>query len=140
MHTFAENKLTKEHNATQLSTVDTQLLLIGEIDENPKDIVLSQSQIDAIKKMSETGNLESQLKLKIDAQVMLTSNLVINDRLVNSLVGTVKQIKYKNNEVSVVYVVYFNDNNAGRESVQSDVTARQHKWVSKETSSVVWSS
>ena len=89
------------------------MILIGEIDENSKDIVLSQSQIDAIKKMSETGNLESQLKLKIGAQVMLTSNLDIDDRLVNGLVGTVKQIKYKNNEVSVVYVK-FNDNYAGR--------------------------
>ena len=63
--------------------------------------------------MSETGNLESQLKLKIGAQVMLTSNLDIDDRLVNGLVGTAKQIKYKNNEVSVVYVK-FNDNYAGR--------------------------
>ena len=44
---------------------------------------------------------------------MLTSNLEIDDRLVNGLVGTVKQIKYKNNEVSVVYVK-FNDNHAGR--------------------------
>ena len=78
--------------------------------------------------MSETGNLESQLKLKIVAQVMLTSNLDIDDRLVNGLVGTVKQIKYKNNEVSVVYVK-FNDNNAGREAMQSDLTAQQHNWV-----------
>ena len=121
---FAENKPVKEHNETQLNTLDTQLILVDATDEIPKDIVLSQSQIDAIKqrKMSETGNLESQLKLKIGAQVMLTSNLDIDDRLVNGLVGTVKQIKYKNNEVSVVYVK-FNDHNAGREAMQSDVTA-----------------
>ena len=94
---FAENKPVKEHNETQLNTLDTQLILVDATDEIPKDIVLSQSQIDAIKqrKMSETGNLESQLKLKIGAQVMLTSNLDIDDRLVNGLVGTVKQIKYK---------------------------------------------
>ena len=124
---FADNKPAKERNETQLNTIDTQLLLIDAIDEIPKDIVLSQSQIDAIKqrKMSETGNLESQLKLKIGAQVMLTSNLDIDDRLVNGLVGTVKQIKYKNNEVSVVYMK-FNNNNAEREAMQSDVTARQH--------------
>ena len=99
-------------------------------DEIPKDIVLSQSQIDAVKqrKRSETGNLESQLKLKICAQLMLTSNLDIDDRIVNGLVGTTKQIKYKNNEVSVVYVK-FNNNNAGREPMQSDVTAGQHSWV-----------
>ena len=94
---FAENKRAKEHNQTQLNTLDTQLILIEAIDEIPKDIVLSQSQIDAIKqrKMSETRNLESQLQLKIGAQVMLISNLDIDDRLVNDLVGTVKQIKYR---------------------------------------------
>ena len=41
--------------------------------------------------MSETGNLESQLKLNIGAQVMLSLNLDIGDRLVNDLVGTSKQ-------------------------------------------------
>ena len=73
---FADNKPAKERNETQLNTLDTQLLLIDAIDEIPKDIVLSQSQIDAIKqrKMSETGNLESQFNLKIGAKVMLTSN------------------------------------------------------------------
>ena len=94
---FAESKPAKEHNQTQLNTTDTQLILIEAIDEIPQDIDLSQSQIDAIKqrKMSEAGNLESQLQLKIGAQVMLISNLDIDDRLVNGLVGTVKQIKYK---------------------------------------------
>ena len=122
-----ENKPAKENNETHLNIPDTQLILIDAIDEIHKDIVLSQSHIDAFKqrKMSNTGNLESQLKLKISAQVMLTSNLDIDDRLVNGLVGTVKQIKYKNNEVSVVYLT-FNDNNAGREAMQSDVTAQQH--------------
>ena len=44
--------------------------------------------------MIETGNLESKLKLKFGAQVMLTSNLDIDDKLVNDLVETVKQIRY----------------------------------------------
>ena len=130
VHVFSENKAAKEHNETQLNTLDTELILIDAIDEIPKDIVPSQSQIDAIKqrKVSETGNLEGQLKLKIGAKVKLTSNLDINERLFNELVGTFKQIKYKNNEASVVYVK-FNDNNAGREAMQSDVTAQQHNCV-----------
>ena len=129
VHVFAK-KPAKEHSETQLNTLDSQLILIDVIDEIPKDIFLSQSQIDAIKqsKMSETGNLESQLKLKIGAQVMLTSNLDIDDKLVNGLVGAVKQIRCKNNEFSVVYVT-FNDKKAGREAMQSDVTARQHNRV-----------
>ena len=79
------------------------MILIDTIDGIPHDIVLSQSQIGAVKKrkMNEVGNLESQLKLKIGAQIILTLNLDIDDRLVNGVVGTVKQIKYKNNEVIV---------------------------------------
>ena len=49
MHVFSENKAAKEHNETQLNTLDTELILIDAIDEIPKDIVPSQSQIDAIK-------------------------------------------------------------------------------------------
>ena len=59
---------------------------------------------------------------------MLTSNIDIDSRQVNGLVGTVKQIKYKNNEVSVVYVK-FNDNNAGGQEMRSGLTAQQHNWV-----------
>ena len=127
---FAENMSAEQHIETQLNTLDTQLILIDATDEIPNDILLSQSQIDAVKqrKMNETGNLESQLKLKIGAQVMLTSNLDIDDRLVNGLVGTFKQIKCKNNEVSVVYVK-FNDNDARKEAMGSDVIAQQHNWV-----------
>ena len=84
------------------------MILIDAIDEIPKE-TLSQSQIDAIKqrKVSGTGNLVSKLKLKIGAQVMLTSNLDIDDRLVNGLVGTVK-----------LCYVKFNDNNATGEAMQ----------------------
>ena len=35
---FAENKPAKEHNETQLNTVDIQLILIDAIDEISKDI------------------------------------------------------------------------------------------------------
>ena len=49
VHMFAESKPAKEHNETQLNTLDTQLILIDATDEIPKDIVLSISQIDAIK-------------------------------------------------------------------------------------------
>ena len=59
---LAENKPAKEQNQTQLNTPDTQLILIHAIDEIPKDFVLSQSEIGAIKqrKISETENVEGQ--------------------------------------------------------------------------------
>ena len=49
VHMFSENKPAKGHNETQLKILDTQLILIDAIDEIRKDIVLSQSQIDAVK-------------------------------------------------------------------------------------------
>ena len=59
---------------------------------------------------------------------MITSNIDINDRLVNGLVGRVTQFKYSNNVVSFVYVK-FNDDIVGLEAMRSDVTARQYHWV-----------
>ena len=49
VHMFSENKPAKEHNETQLKILDTQLILIDAYDEIRKDVVLSQSQIDAVK-------------------------------------------------------------------------------------------
>ena len=107
VHTFTENKPVKRHNETQLNNLDSQLVCIEAIDEFPKDINVSDSQIDAIKlrKISETGNLESQLNLKVGLQVMITSNIDINDRLFNGLVGRVTQFKYSNNVVSVLFML-----------------------------------
>ena len=82
--------------------------------------------IDAIKlrKINETGNLESQLNLKVGLQVMITSNIDTNNRLVNGLVGKVSQFKYSNIVVSVVF------DSAELEAMRSDVTARQYHLVS----------
>ena len=93
---FAENKPVKRHNETQLNKLNSHLVCIEASDEFPKTINVSDCQIDAIKlrKISETGNLESQLNLKVGSQVMITSNIDINDRLVNGIVGRVTQFKY----------------------------------------------
>ena len=93
VHMFAENKPVKRHNETQLNNLDLQLLCIEAIDEFPKNINVSDSQIDAIKlrKISETGNLESPLNLKVGSQVIITSNIDINDSLVTGLVCRVTE-------------------------------------------------
>ena len=105
VHMVAENKPVKRHNETKLNNLDSPLVCIEAIDEFPTNINISDSQIDAIKlrKINETGNLESQLNLKVGLQVMITSKIGINDWLVNGLVGRVSQFKYSNNVVSVVY-------------------------------------
>ena len=130
VHTFTENKPVKRHNETQLNNLDSQLVFIEAIDEFLKNINVLDSQIDAIKlrKISETGNLENQLNFKFGLQVMMTSKIGINDRLVNGLLGSVTQFKYSNNAASFVSVK-FNDDSTGLEAMTSDVTARQYQWV-----------
>ena len=59
---------------------------------------------------------------------MITSNIEINDSLVNGLVARVTQFKCSNNVVSIVYVK-FNDDSPGLEAMRSDVTTRQYHWV-----------
>ena len=57
---FAENKLVKRHSETQLNNLDSQSVCTDAIDELPKNINVSDSQIDPVKlrKISETGNLK----------------------------------------------------------------------------------
>ena len=64
----------------QLNNLDLQLACIEAIDEFPKNINVSDSQIDAIKlrKTSETRNLESQLNLEVGSQVtLMTVSLMV---------------------------------------------------------------
>ena len=89
VHIFAENKPTEHHNEVQLDKFDSDLVIIWVIDEIPSHIKLTESQVEAMKHAY-------LLKLKIGAQIMLTANVNIEDRLVNGLVGNVVQFKVVN--------------------------------------------
>ena len=59
---------------------------------------------------------------------MLTSNIDIDDRLMNGLVSRDTQFKYVNNAVKAVHVK-FNYDIVGLVARQLDVKARRHHWV-----------
>ena len=86
------------------------LLIINDI---PQEIHLSDKHIDTIRarKIGDTENLAGVLRIKIGALVMLTSNINIEDSLVNGLVGKTASIGHKNGTVKVIRVK-FNDQNA----------------------------
>ena len=73
VHIFAENKPVEYHNKVQLDNVDSDLVSIQETNEIPRQVKLTESQVEAIKqgKLSETGNLAYLLKLKIGAPIIL---------------------------------------------------------------------
>ena len=95
VHIFAEKKPVEQHNEIKLGKITSELVRIQAIDKTPKHIKLTESQIESIiqRKIRETGNLANSLKLKIGAQVILTANVNIEDRLVNGLVDKVMKFK-----------------------------------------------
>ena len=114
-----------------LNGIDGQITSLNAIDHIPHEVQLSDKQLETIRarKIGETGKLTSVLKLKMGAQVMLTCNINIEDRLVNGLVGKVMRIGHERNTVKVIYVK-FDEQNAGLATMQSDIIARQQHLVS----------
>ena len=61
---------------------------------------------------------------------MLTTNINIEDRLINVQMGILKHIKIKENEVKTIYLE-LDDKRAGKIRMSgSDVIAKNNKWVS----------
>ena len=72
------------------------LYSIPSIDQLPKHVCKSVIDKALNKNQSETGGLAGKLELKVNARVMLTVNVDVNDRLINGQIGTVKQLLLNN--------------------------------------------
>ena len=78
------------------------------------------------RKQSKTGGLTVLLKVKVNARVMITTNIDLSDRLINGQIGTVKRINQ--NEVNAIYVAS-DDVSAGKIRINgNDLIARNNKW------------
>ena len=96
-----------------LQLTESPLHMISAIDHLPKNI--PQQKINEIlnRKQSETGGLARTLHMKLNAQVMLTGNIDLQDRLVNDQLGTIKYISNDTKgNVTKIYVK-FHDSKAG---------------------------
>ena len=128
LHIFAENAPVKRQNDNQLKHIPGQLIAITAKDEVPKNSKISDIREAQNQKQCETGGLASLLELKVNARVMLTTNINIEDRLINGLMGTVKHIEIKENEVKTIYLEL--DKYAGQIRMSgSDVIAKNNKRV-----------
>ena len=79
---------------------------------------------------SETGGLAGVLDIILNARVMLTVNIDLQDRLVNGQQGTVKCIRTDSERnVSKIYIK-FDDSKAGLKRMNYDAFGKQHLWVS----------
>ena len=65
-----------------LDKIESQFITVSATDILPKDCNINVKSLQK-RRLSETGNLVSLLKLKVGAQIMLTKNIDTDDKLVN---------------------------------------------------------
>ena len=103
--------------------------MIQAIDDIPKNVSARTIEDFQNRNQSETGGLAGLLKIKVDARVMITVNINIQDRLTNGQLGTIKHIfKDKKGLVSKIYLK-LDDTKAGLHCMNSDVYGKQHGLV-----------
>ena len=128
IHIWAENKPVNDHNSHMLSSLEESLFIINSVDVMPKNVpasmlnkVLNRSQMD-------TGGLAKILQVKINARVMLTSNIDVPDKLSNGQIGTVFYVKVDCFCIKKIYIK-FDDETAGLKKIGTNVFAKNNKCV-----------
>ena len=118
-----------KHNALMLSNVANPLFVINAIDILPKNV--QPSVIDKVlnRNQMETGGLARILELKVNARVMLTSNIDVLDKLSNGQIGTVFHIKLNSNQAVTKIYIKFDDDSAGLKRIGTDKFARQNNCI-----------
>ena len=131
LHIWAENAPVNEHNERKLETIQTQLYILKAKDLYPKNV--NKQDIDGVlaKGRSETCGLDSEIRIKEGARVMLTTNINIQDRLINGQMGTVIKIGINTNDEPNVLYVKFDDEKAGKTTINtsSNSFAKENRLV-----------
>ena len=125
MHIYANSAPVDIHNQSMLATLVVPLIVIKAIDKIPDKFFLSSNQLQFIHKMklSQTGTPPGGLNLKIGVQVMITSNININDRLANAMVAQVVHFLISNGHVKTIYL-RSDDVNIVQSKMQSNLIGR----------------
>ena len=114
MHVFAQNKYCDKWNEFMLKSLpgDTSICVAH---DSKKDNKMNLANINIPNKPSATGNLTKELKIKVGARVMITTNIDVSDRLTNGVMGTIVNIVKDEEEVNVkVILVKFDNSDVGQ--------------------------
>ena len=129
LHIFAEKAPANIHNVNLLNSINSEMYSVRAIDSISKNVAFSKIEKVLNGSQYETGGLAGTLEQKVNARVMLTVNVDLEDTLVNGQLGTVKQFqKDQNGNVLKIYIA-FDDCEAGLKSISKDAFATQNLWV-----------
>ena len=98
IHIWAENAPVNQHNTFMLNNVNNPLFCLSAIYILPKNVHASVINKALNRTQIETGGLARLLELKVEARVMLTSNIDVADKLSNGQKGTVSNIHADRNQ------------------------------------------
>jgi hypothetical protein len=114
LHIWAENAPVNEHNQKKLETIQAPLFILKAKDQYPKNV--NKQDIDRVlaRGCSETGGLDFEIQIKECATIMLTTNINIQDRLINGQMGTVVRIQVNNSNEPNILFIKFDDVHAGK--------------------------
>ena len=129
LHIYAENNPANIYNERMLNSLPGRLITIPAKDDIPKNCSMKDVLEAQNRKQSNTGGLSVLLKVKVNARVMVTTNVDLSDRLINGQIGTMKYFGLNQNEVDTIYVA-FDDTSAGQKRINgNDVIARNNRRV-----------
>lgn len=129
IHIFAENQPASEHNRNMLNSIKLVEINIEAVDKIPENIPAAHIRNIYNRSQMETGGLAQNLIIKLQAKVMLTSNIDISDKLINGQIGTIHHIK--TNSCGKVIKIYLKieDIFAGLKAMRTDTYAVQENVV-----------
>jgi hypothetical protein len=119
LHIFAENAPVNEYNIDRLEQIQSPQYILKALDQFPPHVRKQDIEKVLSKGRSETGGLDTEIVIKENARVMLTTNVDISDRLINGQLGTVIRVTVDNtsNKPSTIFVK-FDDCNAGASAIR----------------------
>ena len=132
---FSLKMQVQKDNLKILYSFEGNIFTIPAKDQFPKSI--SRQKIAEVlnRNQSETGGLAGVLNIKLNARIMLTVKIDLQDRLVNGQLGTVKCIHTDSENVSKIHIK-FDDSKAGLKRINSDAFGKQNLWVAIEKTEV----
>ena len=115
LHVFAQNIPANSYNEMMLNSLDGELMISAAVDSVSG--AYGGQKVQFSEKMSDTGNLKSELKMKVGCRVMLTQNLDVVDGLTNGAYGKVMGFIQKPDDQTKIHcvMVKFDNQNAGKQ-------------------------
>ena len=120
MHIWAENAPVDDQNKQMLDLLNKPLVTLIADDQYPAKAPEHDINKALERGRCANGGLNYRIDLKEGARVMLTTNIDVEDRLINGQIGTVVKIKLNaiSSKPEVIYVK-FDDKNAGEVRIRT---------------------